>query len=450
MAVVRACADRTTAVRTARVSVWSSEECMRTINLVAGVVLIAAPAAGQDPGRDPGRRGVLAALVAELEASHPELEAAARDIEARASRVAPAGAPPDPVLSVGYMSGFLRPPFFPSDATPNAFRQVAVTQELPYPGTLGLRARVAATDVEAARWTAEQTRLRLVADLKQAYVDYVRLTRTIAIVDRHKRALEQDRGVAEARFSVGKATQADVLRAQLEISILLERLALLERDRVMRLADVNRLVHRAPETPVAVADPEAAAPAEVTAAVVRARAAGQSAAVRRDATIVARSEQALTLARREQRPDFGLRLATQKPTGGMPWMYGLELMVNVPLFWGRKQQPMIAEAAAVLERDRSAYAHTVTEAEARAAQEHAALTASRTLIELYDDSVLPQARLTLESSVAAYEVGRVEFLTLITNFIAVLNYEVSLEEQRARARQALARLELLTGMTLLR
>jgi outer membrane protein TolC len=87
---------------------------------------------------------------------------------------------------------------------------------------------------------------------------------------------------------------------------------------------------------------------------------------------------------------------------------------------------------------------------ARATQEHAALTASRTLVDLYGDSVLPQARLTLESSLAAYEVGRVDFLTVITSFVAVLNYEISLEEERARAWRALARLEPLTGLSLLR
>jgi outer membrane protein TolC len=125
-------------------------------------------------------------------------------------------------------------------------------------------------------------------------------------------------------------------------------------------------------------------------------------------------------------------------------------MVSLPLFWGRKQAPIIAGASAALDAARSARANTAAAAVARATQEHAALTASRTLVDLYGDSVLPQARLTLESSLAAYEVGRVDFLTVITSFVAVLNYEISLEEERARAWRALARLEPLTGLSLLR
>jgi outer membrane protein TolC len=71
-------------------------------------------------------------------------------------------------------------------------------------------------------------------------------------------------------------------------------------------------------------------------------------------------------------------------------------------------------------------------------------------MDLYADSVLPQARLSLESSLAAYQVGRVDFLSVLTNFVTVLSYEISYEEQHARYLQALARLEPLTGVSLIR
>jgi outer membrane protein TolC len=408
------------------------------------------PALAQEAQERPASTSVLSALVADLDARNSALEAARHEIDDRAARVSPAGALPDPTLSVGYMSGFLRPPFFPSTATPEGFRQVAVAQALPYPGTRALRARAAASTVETAERSADALRARLVADLKQAYIDYVLAARTLEIVRRNKEALEQLRQVAEARFSVGQASQPDVLRAQLEISILLERLAGLERDRLIAAAEINRLAARPSSATIAAADPvEAPAAAALSLELVRTGAAEQSPDVQRDDALVAERVEALALIRREQRPDFGVRFTTQKGPAGMPWMYGLDLMVNVPLFWGRKQAPLIAGASAALEAARSARADTVADAAARASQEHAALTTSRTLIDLYEDSVLPQARLTLESSLAAYEVGRVDFLTVITSFVAVLNYEIGLQGERARAWRALARLEPLTGLSLL-
>jgi outer membrane protein TolC len=131
-------------------------------------------------------------------------------------------------------------------------------------------------------------------------------------------------------------------------------------------------------------------------------------------------------------------------------MYGIDFMVTVPVFSQRKQRPMVAEAAAALAAASRMREATSSDAASRVTQQHAAVATSQRLMDLYGDSVLPQARLALESSVAAYEVGTVDFLTLLTNFITVLNYEINFEEQQARYRRALARLEPLVGAELLR
>lgn len=397
-----------------------------------------------------GNQSVLATMVAELNQRNPELAAARREVDMRVARIAPAGAPPDPTVSVGYMSGFLRPPFFPSSSTPDAFRQVGVSQELPYPGKLALRSRVAAAEADASRWSYEDLRLRLIADLKSAYVDYLLVDRTLAIVLRNKTALEQFRDLAEARFSVNKASQQDVLRAQLELSILLERQATLELDRTTFRADINRLLYRPPDTPVPVGDLVVIRPATEPVETLRAQAADRYPALKRDEQEINRGQQVLALARKEQLPDFGINVTTQKFVGGMPWMYGIDFMVTVPVFSQRKQRPMVAEAAAALAAASRMREATSSDAASRVTQQHAAVATSQRLMDLYGDSVLPQARLALESSVAAYEVGTVDFLTLLTNFITVLNYEINFEEQQARYRRALARLEPLVGAELLR
>ena len=100
----------------------------------------------------------LAALVEELDRNNPEIKAARREIDMRVARIAPAGAPPDPSLSFGYMGGLLRPPFFPSSANTSGFREFGLSQEMPYPGKLRLQTRVAATDADTARWSSENVR----------------------------------------------------------------------------------------------------------------------------------------------------------------------------------------------------------------------------------------------------------------------------------------------------
>jgi len=420
----------------------------RAIVLAFAMVVVGVPAAAQQASADrpaAGSQSVLTTLVADLEQRNPELAAARREVDMRVARIAPAGAPPDPTVSVGYLSDFPRPPSVGSTEARNPGGQIGISQELPYPGKLALRSRVATTEADATRWSYEDTRLRLIAELKASYIDYLRVTRTLAIIERNKTVLEQIQATAEARFTVNKATQQDVLRAQTELSVLIGQTASLELDRTMLQTEINRLLYRSPDAPVPIGEVAEVDPVSPSLDALRALAVDRYPALKRDEQLINRGQQALTLARKDQLPDFGINFATQKYVGGMPWMYSVDFMVTVPIFFERKQRPMVAEAAASLEAATRMRDSTRSDVTARVTQEYAALATSRRLVELYGGSVLPQARLTLESASAAYEVGSVDFLTLVTNFTNVLNDEVSYEEQQARYRQALARLEPLVG-----
>jgi cobalt-zinc-cadmium efflux system outer membrane protein len=414
---------------------------MKRSVISCALVLLVTGAAGAQVREPSGADSTLAALVAELGTNNPEIAAARREVDMRSARIAPAGTPPDPTLSIGYMSGFARPPFFPSSATPNAFRQVGVSQEIPYPGKLSLRSRIAAIDADAARWSVEDTRLQLAAELKAMYFEYQFASRSLDIVRRNREVLDQFRQIAEARFSVGQAIQQDVLKAQLEISGLIERTTVLERQRDALRARINGLLYREPDAPLNPELPFATLPLPADAAALRAQALERYPALKRDEQQITKAQQQLSLARKEYLPDFGINVTAQQAPGDMPWMYGVDFMVKVPIFWQRRQRPMVAEAAAGLEAGRRMRDTTVARAEAMVGELHVNATSAKRLMDLYSGSVLPQARLTLESALASYQVGKAEFLTVLTDFMSVLTYEIGLEEQRTQYHVALAGLE---------
>ena len=422
---------------------------MRTLALLLSLAVTPAVAIAQSPGPAPADVR-LADLISQIEAANPELAAARREVDASVARILPAGAPPDPTISAGYMSGFLRPPFYPSTDTPFGRWQFGVTQEIPYPGKLTIRTRIAAAAAEGARWTVEARRVQLVAELKAAYADLVRVDRTHAILDRTRTVLEQARAGAEARFRVGRGPQQDVLRAQLEISTLIERTTMLQRDRASALSAVNAVLGRPADAPMASTLAfDAEAPTQDLGQLQR-MALDRNPLLQRDARQIDTGQQALELARKDVLPDFGVNVVTQRMVGDMPWMYGVDVMVKVPLFWQRKQRPMVAEATAMLSAARQMQETTRINSDAELVAAYAAMDAGRRLLALYDDSILPQARLTLESSIASYQVGAVDFLTLLSNVTNVLTFEIANEQQRALYLQALARIEPLTGLALIR
>ena len=388
----------------------------------------------------------LAALVAELEHNSPELQAARRDVDMRVARIAPAGALPDPTLAASSMGGFGRPPFFPSASTVNGFWQLSLAQEFPFPGKRGLRTAVAATDVEAERWNFEDRRRRLIADLKDTYLQYASVVRSLAIVSDNRKLADELRQVAEARFSVGKGVQQDVIKAQLEISMLIERQTILEQQVRALTSRLNALLFRPADAPPMSPLAYTIQPLPGDLPVLQSLVATGDAALQRDAKVIEKSQRSVELAKRDLRPDFRLGVTAQRYTGDMPWMYGVDFMLTLPVYAKTKQRPLIAEAAASLAGSQSARESTRTMAVADVTEAYLAMTAADQLLALYTDSVLPQARLSLESSLSAYQVGTVDFLSVLTSFEAVLAAETARVEQQTRREQALVRLEPLLGL----
>jgi len=75
---------------------------------------------------------------------------------------------------------------------------------------------------------------------------------------------------------------------------------------------------------------------------------------------------------------------------------------------------------------------------------------SERLYRLYGGTIVPQARLALESSRRGYEVGEVDFLTLFDNLVTLLDYELETRAQLVRHEKAVAEMESIIGVELTR
>ncbi len=100
------------------------------------------------------------------------------------------------------------------------------------------------TDLEAVQ-------RRLVVDVKTAFYDYFYVGKAIETTKRNKELLEKLSKISEARYRVGKAMQQDVLRSQVEISLLLQKMTMLEQQRATAQAKINSLMQRAPRVAAA-------------------------------------------------------------------------------------------------------------------------------------------------------------------------------------------------------
>ncbi len=405
-----------------------------------------------NPGQEPAPAAAsgtieLSALVREALERNPEIQAARRTVEARRTRIPQAKSWPDPMVTIGY-GGNLLPPYTLMRGDPSSQRQFMVEQEIPYPGKTRLRGRIAASEADAEATTIEAAARRVAAEVKQAYFELYITDQSLATLAKDRELFAKLAKVAEIRYSVGKAAQQDVIRAQVELTRLIERQTLLEQTRHTLEAQLNSLRDRPVDTPLG-------ATAEVRPSVLlqsleELQAAAESSfpAVKRQQTMVESSRLVVDLARKEVRPNFSLGY-TYMQRGALPDMYGITFTTSLPVFRRSKQDQAVREAALTLESARRMVENELTTLRYRVKQQYLQAQAADRLMQLYVQGILPQSRLALESSLASYETGATDFQAVLGNLTTILDYELNYQQQLANHEIAVARLEELTGLELI-
>ena len=409
-----------------------------TIRTAVLCVLAAVPAAAQTPVRLP-----LTDAVAEALARNPEITAAQRRYEAARQRPIQARTLPDPMVSAGYNASGKPWPGAGLGVEPTANIGVMVSQELPYPGKLDLRASIAAREADAEFQQIEAARLSVAARVKQAYY---RLASSYAIGDvltRNRDLLDTLLKVSETRYAVGEAAQQDVIKAQTQLTILELQLERVGQERRTRAGELNALLARPAADPVGQPDDLGPAPFERPLDSLLTLASERSPLLRRDQLMIDRSRLAVDAARKEYKPDFAVS-GGYYSMGSMPSMYEFRFDVKLPLQRERRAAA-VAERLSLAEQARQALDSTRLALQSRIQEDYQTASTSARLAQLYRETVLPQTRLALESSIASYQTGRVEFLSVLTNFGSVLEYEMAYVGELTTFHTAVSRLEEMVG-----
>lgn len=402
-------------------------------SLLIWAVLLGAPLA---VAQAHGQPSLLPQLIREAQERNPDIQAALQRWESARAVIPQVQTLPDPKLIVGY-----------KDMAPERQAMYGVSQELPFPGKLGLKGEIASRDADRMEQDYLATRLAVIAGLKEAYYDLHYIHDSIDVLGKTKLLLEEFEDTAQSRYSVGQAAQQDVLRAQTEISRLLARLASLEQKRQSLHAGINRILNRLPNDPLA-------PPGEIEFTPLRHSPEEMNALVDQSAPLLhgqqktlERGDQAIALAKREYYPDFELDARGMYDTAMKANGYQLMLNVKVPLYFASKQRQGVNEAVAGREASFQDLQALRQELLFRVRDNLAQAERAEKLVKLLRDAIIPQSRLTLSSAQASYAVGKVDFLTLLNSLLTLQENELEFHSEMAEHEKALARLEGIVGET---
>lgn len=418
------------------VAIWFSWAFALTVCPVPG---------SAEESRSPMALVTLRQLVEEALTSNPLVQSALRGVEARRALVRPAETLPEPTVSFETMGNVIPPSLQAGD--PSSGRNFTFSQEIPFPGKLKLQGRIASREADVESWSYEQVRRQIVSEVKVAFYEHWLIARSLEILEKNKRLLEQFAQISEAKFRVGQGIQQDVVKAQVEISKLLDRRVVLQQREGVSLANINSLLYRPSETPLGpLAEVEASAFEKTLDELFR-LAVQSSPMLQMQQRMIERDDYAVQLAQKNFYPDFevGFRYVNR---ADMPEMYGLMAGAKIPLYYWRKQRPELASAVASRSSSRARYDWLEARTFFEVKDLYLSVTTSKKLLDLYGKGVIPQSTVSLESATAGYQVGAVDFLTLVDNLVTLLDYELKYYEVLSEYQKALARLEPLVGVGL--
>jgi outer membrane protein, heavy metal efflux system len=411
----------------------------RTVTCVAtGVLLVGSlsPASAEPRAADVPPSLSPRAAAEEALRANPELRAAREGIAAARGRLAQAGLWPNLELEVSQASDLA----FGNEGERSA--SVGVSQRLPIAGRIGRARDVARVDVEQAQGEVRDFERTLIGDVESVAVSLLTLDRAIGA---RKAVIDAASGLVQAstrRLEAAEVSETDLNLLELELARFEQERRLLEIERRNQTIELNRLLYRAPATPLSVAG-ELDVPifTPVSIADLLATALRQRPDLVRQRFAQARAQAEVRLARAEVWEDWTLETGYQREVSAIDDrgltlrdrdnLLGVALRVPLPL-WNRNQG-RIAEAAANERRAGAEVAALERRIEAEVERESQRVAALEHVVRDYRERLLPRA----ERNVTLLREGYAQGLSPIS---ALVQAQQQLSETSASYAETLGEL----------
>ncbi|HLK09936.1 MAG TPA: TolC family protein [Candidatus Binatia bacterium] len=393
----------------------------RTVTIATAALATAAQLARADDAR-PLR---LADVVAEAREHNPQLAAARARAQAAAAVPPRVRAYDDPEIS---WEAWNAPDTFAVGQADNNI--IKLSQRVPFPGKRTLAGTVAEREADMAARDADGAALDVVTAVKRAYWGLWLAHATVALDTRDKELAARYAKIAEDKYAVGTVAQSDVLRAQVELVHMANRLIT---DRLAvdtARAELNALLSRPADDPLGAPEEPPPPRLEATADALVVRALRERPEVKAQEAAVAREEAGVRLAGLDYLPDFEFAVERFVNHEGRDGVGGVAAL-TIPLAYKGKYDAARSEARARLAAAQAELRRTQDQVRREVQEAWLRVRAARVTHDLLASTHVPQAEQAAKASEIGYETGKVDFLSLIDSLRAL--QEIHLEHVRASA-----------------
>ena len=357
----------------------------------------------------------LAEAVQQAVERNPEIQLLRQRLQVVSARAKQAPYLEDPEIAI-QLGGV---PFSQPTNLDRAFtNSIGIRQKLPFFGKLGLKEKIALQEAKVVEQELRAKEREVVAKVKMTYADLFMAQKSIEILREQSEILRSLIRATEARYQVGRVTQQDVFKALLEKSELMNQLIVAEAERNTNEVRINALMNRSPQTPIEVPTDLAVVDPALSPSSLEDLALANRPELKGAQEDIERTERMYELADRNRKfPDFMVgwdywRMPTDDIAKNR---YAGMVNITIPFSpWtiGRRNY----EVEETLAENRAAKANrdvikVMTLRELGESQ--AKVEGARRSLVLYREGLLSQAEFSFRAAMAAYQSGRVEFVSLL-------------------------------------
>jgi len=387
----------------------------------------------------------LAGLIEEALRNSPELLVSESKVSASGYRIPQARSLPDPMFMFGYQNeGFQR---ITIGEEQQAMGMFTLSQMFYFPGKRDLKGEMATKDKESLQAMHRVTQLRIVATVKQLYYELFLAHKSIDILDQLTEFFSRVEDAAMARYSSGMGSQQEVLMAQTEKYMLLEKKEM-QRQKIQALHGmINSTVGRRVDSPLGIPEAPPSTPYVSGLEDLLQTVQDNSPELKSKVKMVEAAEAKMKMAKKEYYPDITIGAGYYPRTQGFLDMWNLTATINLPIYFKTKQDQAVLEANANLVGAKRELSSTEYMLSSNLRESYSMLTAADRLMKIYKDGVIPKTYQDFQLALSGYAAGKIEAITTISRLKALLDTQLLYWGQYVERAKAIARIEALTATT---
>ena len=327
-------------------------------------------------------------------------------------------------------------------------RRYKFNQKIPFPGKLRTQGEIARQDLKFMRNQEITTLQDLVLGTKTLYFELYFNYVSIDITNKNKKIVSEIIESSIALYKTGRGSQADILKAQIELQKLDDQLIKLQSNRVSIVSMINALLNMPQDTFVH-------NPQEISHEYIQFKynqlasiAIHQRPELKGQEALIQKQESMAKLSKLNYYPDFNFEFMIQNRPEKHHTAWGINVGFNIPIWINRKQKHEKQEAQARATSNRFTLQNMRSMIRGRIKGILAQLDFLDERITLYATSIIPKTYTALSSNKAQYRVGTGSFINLLDTRRQMYDEELTYEQARMDREILLARLEREVGIPL--